>query len=164
MKIGTRFGVATFALVLFASLAQSPPPQPVQWKAFVNPEIPLKARAQVSVDVLGTVEPGWHVYALTQPAGGPIPLQVSVDANDVAQSAGDPTGTAPIKKQDPSFQMETQLYQGDFTLHVPIVVKHPPAGKQLVPLSVRFQACSDRVCLPPRTVHLSLPVEVASAD
>jgi hypothetical protein len=162
MRFRTKLSVAAFVLTLSAGLAQGPLPQPVQWKASLAPETPLKAGDRVNIDLSGAVEAGWHVYALTQPPGGPIPLRVSVDENDVAQSRGEPTGAAPIKKQDPSFQLETQLYEGDFTLQLPILVKHPSAGKQLIPLSVRFQACNDRVCMPPRTVRLSLPVQVAS--
>jgi hypothetical protein len=100
------------------------------------------------------------VYALTQPAGGPIPLRIAIDENSVAQVAGNISGTKPVKSRDTSFQLETQFYQGAFILHVPAEVKHPAAGSQLIPLSVRFQACNDRVCLPPKTIHLSVPVVV----
>ena len=143
-----------------AVLAQGAPPQPVQWKASLTPSVSLKAGTKAAIDLSGEVQQGWHVYALTQPAGGPIPLRISLDENDVAQIHGETSGTKPIQHHDTSFDLETQLYQGDFTLHVPVEVKHPTAGKQIIPLSVRFQACSDRTCLPPRTVHLSVPVEV----
>jgi hypothetical protein len=162
MKFRTALSAAALALGLSASVAQGPPPQPVQWKALLNPAIPLKAGDRIAIDLSGAVEAGWHVYALSQPAGGPIPLRVSIDENPVAEGSGELQGTAPVKKQDPSFQQETELYEGDFVLLVPLEVKHASAGKQSIPLSVRFQACSDRVCLPPRTVHLSVPVEVVS--
>jgi hypothetical protein len=143
-------------------LAQAP--QPVQWKALLVPEAPIKAGAHGTIDLSGQVDAGWHVYALTQQAGGPIPLRVSLDENNVAESHGKPSGTEPIHKQDPSFQLETEFYQGSFTLHLPVEVKHVAAGKQSIPLSVRYQACSDRTCLPPRTIHLSVPVEVISGN
>lgn len=149
------------SLCLSASaLPQVGPPQPVQWKASLVPGAPVKPGTRAAIDLSGEVQQGWHVYALTQPAGGPIPLRISLDENDVAQIRGTTSGTDPIRIKDSSFQMETQLYRGDFTFHVPVEVKNPAAGKQVIPLNVRFQACSDRTCLPPKTVHLSIPVEV----
>jgi hypothetical protein len=143
-----------------SAVPQVGPPQPVQWKASLVPGGPVKPGTRATIDLSGEVQQGWHVYALTEPAGGPIPLHISLDENDVAQIRGTASGTDPIRTNDSSFQMETQLYRGDFTLHMPVEVKHPPAGKQLIPLNVRFQACSDRTCLPPKTVYLSIPVEV----
>jgi hypothetical protein len=154
-----------FALsVSGAIFAQSPSPQPVQWKAVLVPDAPVKSGVRATIDLSGKIETGWHVYALTQPAGGPIPLRVSLDENEVAESRDKVTGTEAIRKNDPSFQLETLFYQGDFTLRIPVEVKHPATGERIIPLSVRFQACSDRTCLPPRTVHLSVPVEVVSGS
>ena len=154
-----------FGLCLSASaLAQEGPPRPVQWKASLALAEPLKPGTATKIDLSGEVQQGWHVYALTQPAGGPIPLRISLDENDVAQIHGETFGTKPILHHDTSFQLDTQFYQGDFILHVPVEVRHPSAGKQIIPLSVRFQACSDRTCLPPRTVHLSVSVEVVPSS
>lgn len=36
-----------------------------------------------------------------------------------------------------------------------------PLGQNVMTAKLRYQACNDRMCLPPRTVDLSLPVEVA---
>jgi hypothetical protein len=34
------------------------------------------------------------------------------------------------------------------------------SAPQVIPVSVRFQTCSDRECQPPRTVHLAVPIDV----
>ncbi len=163
MPVRKGFYKAVLGLFIpIAALAQGPIPQPVQWKASLPSGAALRPGIKATIDLSGEVQPGWHVYALTQPSGGPIPLRIALDENSVAQSNGKITGTDPIRKHDASFELDTQLYEGAFTLHVPVEVKHPPTGNQLIPLSVRFQACSDRTCLPPRTIHLSVPVEIAS--
>ena len=55
-------------------------------------------------------------------------------------------------------------YAAIFMVHLPVRVERDlAAGKQLIPVSVRFKACSDRECLLPRTVHLSVPIDVPAA-
>jgi hypothetical protein len=61
----------------------------------------------------------------------------------------------------PVFDLETEFYPSPFTLDIQAQVKqHAAAGNQSIPFSVRFQAWNDRTCLPPRTVHLSVPIEI----
>src|ERR1700704_4976174 len=58
------------SLCLSASaLPQVRPPQPVQWKASLASGAPVKPGTRAAIDLSGEVQQGWHVYALTQPAG-----------------------------------------------------------------------------------------------
>jgi len=137
------------------------PIQSVQWSASFSPEAPVKKGSSITIEVAARIEEGWHVYGLVQATDGPTPLRVSLDENATAESAGAVSGSDPVKKQDPSFNVETQFYEKAFSLHIPARIKRQAgAGKQSIPVSVRFQSCNDRICLPPRTVHLSVPVDV----
>ena len=143
-----------------AAIAQGPI-QPVQWTGTIAAKAPIEPGRKATIKVAADIQEGWHVYGLAQPSGGPTPLRVVLDENEVVLTAGAVSGTAPVRKHDASFDLDTQVYTGSFILHVPVVVRqHPAAGKQSVSVSVRFQACSDRICLPPRTVHVSAPIEV----
>jgi DsbC/DsbD-like thiol-disulfide interchange protein len=154
------FGLSLGLYLCVSGVAQAPI-QPVQWTGSVTPKLAAEPGKKIVIDLSAEIQEGWHVYGLEQSPGGPTPLRVTLDENGIVLSAGAASGSAPTRKQDQSFNLETQLYNRSFVLHVPIQVKpHPPAGKQLVPVSVRFQACSDRMCLPPRTVHLSAPIEI----
>jgi DsbC/DsbD-like thiol-disulfide interchange protein len=149
------------ALCLCGASDAESPVQPVQWTALVIPESPIKQGSRISLQLSAEIQEGWHVYGLIQMPGGPTPLHVALNEDGAVQIAGATSGTAPIKKHDPSFDLETQFYTQSFVLHIPAQVKqHPPVGRQSVPVSVRFQACSDRVCLPPKTVLLSVQIEV----
>jgi hypothetical protein len=162
---------AQFALLLGAcicgtGLAQSPgtnptPDQTVQWAATLTAASGVKQGSATTLELSGEILDGWHVYALTEPPGGPTALRVTLDENEVAQIAGVPSGTAPRKRHDPSFGLQTQFYTHSFTVRVPVQVKQQlAAGHQVLPVSVRFQTCSDRECQPPTTIHLVVPVEV----
>jgi hypothetical protein len=155
-----RFGLVLGVYLCSLSVAQSPI-QPVRWSASESPHVPVKQGSGIAIELSADIEDGWHVYGLTQVPGGPTPLRVTLDENESAQLVGPISGTDPVRKHDPSFDLETQFYLHAFSLHIPVQLKqHLSPGTQSVPVSVRFQACSDRTCLPPRTVHLSVPIEI----
>jgi DsbC/DsbD-like thiol-disulfide interchange protein len=159
-----RLGFSLGLLLVLHGLAQAPL-QPVRWTAAATPKPAAQPGSRITIEVTADLQEGWHVYALEQPADGPTPLRINLDENGVVQSAGAPAGSAPIKRYDPSFDLDTQIYARSFVLRLPVQVKpQSPAGKQVVPISVRFQACGDRMCLPPRTVHVSVPIEVLAGN
>jgi hypothetical protein len=153
-----------FALFLAPGLcgagAEQSPNSTVQWAAFVISTAAVTHGRTATVELSADVQEGWHVYALTQPPGGPTALHVTLDDNDVAQLVGVPSATIPEKRHDASFDLETQFYSHSFALRLPVRLMQPAAGRQLIPVSVRFQTCSDRECQPPRTVHLAVPIDV----
>ena len=139
------------------------PDDAVHWSASVNSPAALTHGSTVTVDIVGEVGEGWHVYGPVQHSGGPTPLRVTLDTTEVAAAAGPLSGAAAEKVHDTHFGFDTQLYVHPFTVHLPVKLgEQLPAGKQLIPVSVRFQACSDRECLLPRTVRLSVPIDVAA--
>lgn len=136
----------------------------VSWTVSVQPQSATKPASALTLTLHGQVLDGWHVYALKQLPGGPTPLRVTLGPNNVATANGEPTGSPPTKIHDPSFDLETQFYSHAFTVTVPArVASRPAAGRQLIPVSVRFQTCNDRVCQPPKTEHLSAPITVLTA-
>jgi hypothetical protein len=150
-----------WGVTLLQVVSAQVPNDRVQWTAALDSPGELKGGSEATLQLSGEIENGWHVYALTQPAGGPTALRITVDDNAVAQATGTPSATEPQKRLDPSFRLQTQFYTRSFTVRLPVQVKQESAsGRQLIPVSVRFQTCSDRECQPPTTVHLSVPVDV----
>lgn len=162
----TALAALLSACVCGVSLAQAPgtnssSDQTVHWAATLAAAGGVKQGGETTLELSGAIEDGWHVYALTEPAGGPTALRVTLDENEVAEVAGAASGTAPSKRHDRSFGLVTQFYTHSFTVRVPVQVKQQlAAGRQSIPVSVRFQTCSDRECQPPTTIHLVVPVEV----
>lgn len=155
-----QFSLALGMYFCAAVIAQAPI-QPVQWTGSVVTKAPIEPGRKATIEVAADIQDGWHVYGLEQVAGGPTPLHLSLDPNELVRAAGAIKGTAPVKRHDSSFDLETQIYTHSFTLQVPVQVEpHPAKGKQSFSVSVRFQACSDRICLPPRTVHVPVPIEI----
>ncbi len=130
----------------------------MHWTASVRPAAAITRGSAVTLDLSGEVGEGWHVYGPEQHSGGPTPLKVTLDANDIATAAGPVSGARAETVHDTHFGFDTQLYTHPFVVHLPVRLGQQLAtGRQLISVSVRFQACSDRECLLPRTVHLSVP-------
>jgi hypothetical protein len=125
----------------------------------------VRAGTNIVIELSAEIQAGWHVYGLAQLPGGPTPLRVTLDTNEVAQTTGAPAGSPPVKKHDAAFDLDTEVYNGQFDLHLPARInQHPSAGGNVIPVSVRFQTCNDRICLPPRTVHVSVPIEISEGN
>lgn len=158
--------LAAIAAALCASAqSQTPPawqpPQTVQWHATVRAQAGLQPGQHASIELTGQILQGWHVYGLEQHRDGPTELRFAVEDNPIVQAEGAPHGSPPVRRMDPGFGFEIQYYTDSLELTLPIQVKpRAGAGKQQVPVSVRFQSCSERTCLPPATIHLLVDVNV----
>jgi DsbC/DsbD-like thiol-disulfide interchange protein len=155
-----------FALFLSTTLCAigfaQVPDETVKWVASLASETPAGEGGNATLELSAGIREGWHVYALTQPQGGPTALRLALDENGVARVAGAPSASVPERRQDPSFDLETQFYTRSFTVRLPVQVTYSAAGGRSIPVSVRFQACSERVCLPPQTIHLLVPIDAPS--
>jgi thiol:disulfide interchange protein DsbD len=137
--------------------------EPVEWSAKAPAKV-VRAGEKFELTLTANISDGWHIYSFTQPTGGPATSQTTVPPNQPFQQVGAVSGPAPHKIFDPNFEMETESYEGTVAFKLPVVagLKVSTAIKA-VAVDVKFQACSETTCLPPRTVHLSAPVKIAAA-
>ena len=140
------------------AMAQDPArAETVAWSASVAPEA---KSGEATLNLRAKVQDGWHVYALKQLPGGPTPLLVKVDPNDIASAGGEAVGSKPTRIHDPDFNLDTEFYTRAFTVSLPLrLAAHGSKGQRQLPVSVRFQTCNGQICQPPKLVHLaaSLP-------
>jgi DsbC/DsbD-like thiol-disulfide interchange protein len=150
--------LTTFLLTAFASgVAQAP--GTAKWEAIAQP---ANKQGVFVVNVTAQIQQGWHIYALSQPASGPIPLRITLEPGSSYELTGSITGTVPQKRQDASFDLETQFYTDTFTLKVP--VRATSVATASVPLAVRYQMCSETICMPPKTIHVTASTATPSAS
>jgi thiol:disulfide interchange protein DsbD len=158
--VSPLIAVALLGLHLGGALAQTPG-ETVSWTVAAQAPVNAKPGDKLSITVRGDVLASWHVYGREQLPSGPIPLKVTVDQNEVASADRALAIDAPVKFHDPSFNLETQYYEKDFQLTVPVrVAANAAPGAQQIPVSVRFQTCNGKICKPPKTVKLLAPVNV----
>lgn len=142
---------AILLITAFCAVAQSP----VHWSITSPRSIAASKRGtKLIVQVTAQIDPGWHIYSITQ-TGGPIATRISLPAQQSFKSGGAVKGPRPEIKFDDAFGINTELYTGTAVFSVPVFVIKNTNGKKLV-VNVRFQACNGEICLMPRTVELEL--------
>ncbi|HMQ04859.1 MAG TPA: cytochrome c biogenesis protein CcdA [Pyrinomonadaceae bacterium] len=144
--------------VILAAVLGASAQNPVSLSMSVTPTS-IPSGGSGTARVTASIEGGWYLYSITQPPGGPIQTRVALGEGPF--KAGRVTGPRPKVKMDPNFGMNTESYSGTAVFTIPFTVEAgTPEGPQTVNASVRFQACNDSVCLPPRTVRLSSAVTI----
>lgn len=140
-------------------LAQQPPTEsnPVTWSLTAPPRSPHVGDT-LSLTLTASIEPGWHVYSLTQIEEGPFALRIRVTGDATVASAGNATGPAPERQPTSTFGVPVEWYSGQPRFRVPLRVLTPNSGKPITSviarLGVRYQACSATLCLPPKTIDV----------
>ncbi|HRH43599.1 MAG TPA: cytochrome c biogenesis protein CcdA [Pyrinomonadaceae bacterium] len=116
-----------------------------------------KGTAKVTASIGG----GWHMYSVTQGAGGPVPTRISIDGGPFKMNGV--SGPRPKVQMDPNFGINTETYEGSATFTIPFTVAADTAeGAQTLNVNVRYQLCNDTMCLPPKTVKVSAPVTITA--
>jgi len=129
------------------------------------PAAPAAADKPIRAQLTAQIAEGWHIYALTQIAGGPNPMTLVVADESRFRLVGAPSAPAPIKKYDENFAMDTVLYEGSprFVLNLRALPEALGKSSPLV-VNVRYQACNETTCIPPRVEHLQTMISVAAAS
>ena len=142
--------VLSFAFGLLAALAAADAQKldPIQWtltsdisKAPAGSSVPLHLKA--------TFQEGWHLYSLTTPKGGPIPTTAELAENPAVKDAK-LYQPPPIRQFDKNFNLDTETFEKQVDLPLTAALAPDSKGSVELTANVRYQACNDRQCLPPR--------------
>src|SRR4051812_41696504 len=99
--------------LLTATLLSAQSRNPVQWTTEPVPGSPTRVTLQA------TMEPGWHIYALTSPAGGPTPTTIKLSDTKVASEIK-LYQPKPSIKFDPNFNLNVEAFEGSVRFLVAI--------------------------------------------
>jgi Disulphide bond corrector protein DsbC len=123
---------------------------PVSWslqadqqKVAPGSTILLRLRAQIA--------DGYHLYSFTTPGGGPIKTTASLQSKSSIKDFR-VYQPRPERYRDPNLIVPVETFKGgiDFLLSAKLA-NDSSTGDKIVTASVRYQACSDQICLPPVT-------------
>jgi thiol:disulfide interchange protein DsbD len=110
--------------------------------------------------MVATIQPGWHLYSLKPIAEGPIPTRIWIGEGQPFSLASAVQAPDPTTTRDPTLNMEVEFYEGETPFTLPVKVATGATGAQTLTVSASYQSCNDKLCLPPKTVKVQLPVTV----
>ena len=136
--------------------------RPITW-TLAKPPVPVTQAATFTVQLHAVIPTGWHLYSITQPPGGPVRTVISLPAGSAFVMNGKVKAPDPDVALDPNFNILTETYVDSVTFPVR-VIPHESGARKLA-VTVAFQTCTDRFCLPPtkETVEVALAVLPAPA-
>ena len=153
--------LALLLLTCLCSPAGAQEADPVHWRSSGS-RIQARAGALIRVPISAAIDIGWHLYSLKKLDGGPVPTTVAVAAGRPFRLDGEIESSDPIPMDDPQLGMTVELYlvRADFVLPVRIA-SDAAAGPHTLKVSVRYQTCSEKICLAPKTAAIEVPVTVS---
>ncbi len=124
------------------------------------PKIAGKRGAVVQVKVPCVVRQGYHVNSNTPSDEYLIPLKLTWKATG-ALEAGQLTYPKPSMEKYEFSEKPLSVFTGSFDILANFkVAANAPAGPGVAVGQLRYQACSDKACYPPKTVEVAIPYQV----
>lgn len=117
--------------------------------------------------VAATIEPGFHIYSITQGPGGPVPSKVTVAPSDQYRVVGDfRPEPMPEVHPEPAFDnLEVEAHKGRVTWVAPLEISEGVNPAELViEGTLRYQACTDQACFPPTTASFDASLATDEPD
>ncbi|MGH9846084.1 MAG: cytochrome c biogenesis protein CcdA, partial [Blastocatellia bacterium] len=157
-----------FALfILFVAAYPAFAQNPVTIEARLDQQ-QLKPGQKAKVLITAKLEPGWHLYALTQPPP-PRAAKVVVDETGAFKLDGTVQQPKPKVYQDPNFSQPgeppfmSQAFEKEVTFTAPVKVKDDAQpGPQKLNVKFSYQVCDDHQCLRPTTKAFEFDASIAA--
>lgn len=157
-RLSVRTGLAVLWLAGLAPLHASRR-DPVTWslqaeqtEATPGSTVMLRLHAQIAG--------GYHLYSFTTPVGGPRKTRASLEFSPDVKAI-QIYQPAPDHHEDPNLHVPVETFQGgvEFLLRATLA-DSARAGAKFVTASVRYQACSNQICLAPVTKVATASIRV----
>jgi DsbC/DsbD-like thiol-disulfide interchange protein len=122
-------------------------------------QITVKRGASATVKVTAALSDGFHLNSHTPAEDFLIPLTLKWTPGPVVP--GEVAYPKPQMVKVPFQEKPLSVLTGKFELSTPFKVPaDAPVGPTTVTGKLRYQACNDKSCFPPKTLDVKVPVEV----
>jgi Disulphide bond corrector protein DsbC len=169
VKLVAAVLVTVLLLVIVAALPSAQPQIPsgrevVAPTAYVSLE-PVARGSSFQLAVVLKIRNGFHINARKPSAEYLIPTDLRVNLPAGFKSAGEISYPKGELHTFAFTKTPLNVYEDKVVLRIPLAAQpDAPLGAQKIPLKLRYQACSQEVCLPPVTLDVDAPVTVAAAS
>lgn len=145
MRLRNILIIGTLFISSLSALAQNP----AQWRLTVKMTSPTEGVATVKA----MVEPGWHIYGMTMPTGGPAATSLDFSESLGIKVNGKPV-TVPEAKSghDKLFDMKLSWWDNDVVFRQKFKVTS--RRDAIVKCTIKYMGCNNQRCSMPLTVKL----------
>lgn len=144
----------TFFIPFFAFLnSQSQVQNPVSWTAAYK----SVSATEGEITVFANIQKGWHIYSQDTTSAGPIPTSLNFNGSKDYQLVGKAVEIGAHEIFDKAFGAKISSFsdKAEFKQKIKIVGK--PGFT--IPFKIEYMSCNDMMCLPPKTIDLSVKVQ-----
>jgi thiol:disulfide interchange protein DsbD len=135
----------------------------VHTQVYVSLE-PVPRGRQFEIAAVAEVAQGYHVQANKVLEAYLIPLTLTPELPAGFRVVGTEYPKAELKKF-PFAAQPMAVYEGRIVVRMTLeAAASAPTGAVKIPMTLRFQACNDQLCLPPAKLPLAAEFQVAGAD
>jgi hypothetical protein len=167
VKLAAAVAVTAILLVIVAALPSAHPQIPsgrevVAPSAYVSLE-PVARGSSFQLAIVLKIRNGFHINARKPSAEYLIPTDLRANLPAGFKPAGEISYPKGELHTFAFTKTPLNVYQDKVVLRVPLTAQSDaPLGGQKIPLKLRYQACSNEVCLPPVTLDVDAPVTIAA--
>jgi len=165
VKLAAIIASTALLLIIVAALPSAHPQIPsgrevVSPTAYASQE-PVARGASFQLAVVLKIRNGFHINARKPSAEYLIPTDLRANLPAGFKSAGEISYPKGELHSFAFTKTPLNVYENKVILRVPLAAQSDaPLGTQRIPLKLRYQACSNEVCLPPVTVDIDAPLTV----
>jgi DsbC/DsbD-like thiol-disulfide interchange protein len=119
-----------------------------------------KRNETVQAKIPVTVQPGYHVNSNKPNDEYLIPLRLTWTSTGALQ-AGEVTFPKPTLEKYGFSEKPLSVFTGNFAITANFkIAANAPAGPGSAAGKLRYQACNDKACFPPKTLDISIPYQI----
>jgi hypothetical protein len=169
VKLAAAILVTALLLIIVAALPSAQPQVPsgrevVAPSAYVSLE-PVARGSSFQLAIVLKIRNGFHINARKPSADYLIPTDLHANLPAGFKSAGEISYPKGELHTFAFTKTPLNVYEDKVVLRVPLAAQpDAPLGAQKIPLKLRYQACSQEVCLPPVTLDVDAPVTIAATS
>lgn len=146
MKRILSFIVTLFS---FAAFAQT---NPVSWQASYK----AISKTEGEIMVTAIIEKGWHTYSQRTVADGPIATSFTFTPSKGVSLEGKTQESKPHEEYVKAFEAKISVFTDKAEFRQKVKHNGKPGT---VAVKVEYMCCNDVMCLPPKTVELSVKTQ-----
>lgn len=142
-----------FAGIFWLNVFAAQPQNPVTWMASYK----ALSATEGEIIVTALIEKDWHTYSQRPTEAGPIPTALAFKPGTQYKLNGPTTETDAHEEFVKAFDAKIFVFTDKAEFKQKIT--HNAKGAFIIPFTVEYMCCNDRMCLPPKTVELSVKVQ-----